>query len=759
MATPAFRPLTPSRTLGTSARIIRQSQAFRKPFNKKLGWYSGLVFAVVFAVLNLLHGNLFGQVDVLGFETYQSASNLWHHAFIGNGPAGAKVDSVYNPVQFLLYLIGSVLSIPLPVLVVLQAFGLTFLLGYQFARYLVDRAQNWVIGLAVIVSTIIFVNGDFVHSVNVASHQAWFGLIFLSMMVEMAVDVRRQTVRSRIFVLVGLASVCHPLGFLLVLPVLYLYYNRSPKGANQNALNLIFTYGLGIAIGYQVLRLIYFGTLGFFDPIINFQWQLSVHGFHYLIGGCIKTLLQFEDASGLWCLVLLVLALFVERQPGLGLLGLSIVTSVIVMSLAAFILPMQANTASNFVWMTPLMAVVPAYFVMNPLPHFIPSWNTRLFITALTVVMIAGVTWTSKAHNLVVVPNAQEPLERAIAQLGINMPVVYGVMPTMKPNPDITWASNGRIDRLLTPNPGAYLEWFFECVAPDVLLLSRTDPKHQSLKQDARFGLTYMLFSQGGAEIPDVYLRKEMQQKGEEYQLLKRLENALDKSSDLQIELPRLVKQEKKRLEGQGGVYHLQPLVRSLTKLAVRLEWVDCLEDIGNIMAETEGGALNRMLVTASYTARFDVELVDELTRYYFVSNFTQGNARQMQLLLDSPDPVSTLPNSPGFQDGKIKVYLNRNSMVVYLPNASNVDTLSPFFVKINQFVGQQHDGKVLFDMPSFKISDQLNLLGPSDGYASFALPGQGNVSTIEIGQRNSNHAIIWTTSFSVNHVRNRDAF
>jgi hypothetical protein len=184
------------------------------------------------------------------------------------------------------------------------------------------------------------------------------------------------------------------------------------------------------------------------------------------------------------------------------------------------------------------------------------------------------------------------------------------------------------------------------------------------------------------------------------------------------------------------------------------LEWTNTLEEVGNIMGQTEGGYLNKLLVTASYSARFEVELADEITRYFFINNFTPVPADQRTKMTSVLDPVACLPNAPGFQDGRIKLYLNRNNLMVYLPNAHKVDTLSPFFVKMSN-----SKLRVVRTLPEVTISDHLVLLGPADGYASFILPGNADISTLEIGQRSASNMTMWSTNFSLERLRNRDNF
>lgn len=756
MVAPAYKPLSASRSLGTSARILRHSQAFRRPFNKQLGYISAAIFTVLFLASALLHGYSFGAPDEYALDSIRAAANYWHFAFIGDGPGAARADVVYNPVQFLLFFISSMVHLPPRVLLILQALAAPALLGYLFARMLADRAKSWVIGLAAVVGGCIFINADFTLAVASGSPFVWLAVSFTALCILMALDIKTKVVNPALVWVALLVALSHSLALFVLVPTLVFYYKRMPKVGQEKKLRLVWIYSLSAALVWLLIRLVYFGTLGFFDPIINFQWQVSVHGFSAFIGGITQALYQMEDAGGLAGLVLLVLALFVERQHSLGFLGLTLLTASIMQGLQAIFIPTQAGYVSTFVWLTPLYFMVPAFFIMNPLPQFLQSWNTRLFIASLMTVMIASMTWPTKAKQYDYYPELAGAVDKAVASLGIEHPIVYGDLPDPTAYNQTTWASRERISPALRQSPGVLAEWFFEIAAPDIVIRQFRFGVDSLLLSDARFEKNYALHGMAGRHSA-VYVRRDIAERGEEFQLYQRLLTAtLSESASTTV--PQVVTQELRRLEQMGGTYHLLPLVRSLQRLVPQLDWTSTLHEVGDIMAQTEGGFLNKILVTASYSGRFTVELVDEITRYYFISNFTASNLEQRQKLTTVLDPVACLPNAPGFQDGRIKVYLNRNSLMVYLPNAHEVDTLAPFFIKMNR---QLPEGtmKLVRAVSDLNITDNLVLLSSRDGYASFMIPGNIEVSSLEIGQRSADNRIMWSTNFSLDRLRNRDNF
>lgn len=711
---------------------------------------SGGIFVLLFVVLSFAHGFSIGAADDYALDAIRGAANWWHYAFIGDGPGGSRADVVYNPAQFILYVFTAILHLPAKVTIVIQALGVSFGLGYYFARLLADRAQNWVASLSVVVGLFIFLNADFTLSVASGSFLAVQALIFTALVIECAIDIKVRTVRPKLLWLGVLAALSSNLALFMLLPLFYFYFKRIPLSGNEKKVNLQFSYSLGAAALYLVVRLIYFGTLGFFDPIINFQWQISVHGFGALVAGITQALYQMEDAGGLVGLVLLILALFVERQPNLGFMGLALVAMSTIQGLYAVFMPVQEGYVTSFSWLTPLYYVVPAIFIMNPLQQFREGWNTRLFITGLTALIIATMTWPSKAKQYTENPDLAPELESVLSSLDIPTPTVYGNLPDPTGHWGVNWASRQRVTPALRKSPAALAEWFFEIAAPEVVIKDLRFPVDSAVLTDARFSTYYTLVSKG---VPAIYVRKEIKDKGEEYQLYWRLKKALDGSNPGNV-VPQLVAQEVRAVQMLGGTYHLLPLVRCLQKLVPELEWTNTLEEVGNVMGQTEGGYLNKLLVTASYSARFEVELADEITRYFFINNFTPVPADQRIKMTSVLDPVACLPNAPGFQDGRIKLYLNRNNLMVYLPNAHNVDTLSPFFVKMSN-----SKLRVVRTLPEVTISDHLVLLGPADGYASFILPGNADISTLEIGQRSASNMTMWSTNFSLERLRNRDNF
>jgi hypothetical protein len=301
------------------------------------------------------------------------------------------------------------------------------------------------------------------------------------------------------------------------------------------------------------------------------------------------------------------------------------------------------------------------------------------------------------------------------------------------------------------------LDWFFEVAAPDILILRPEED--EQIRLDTRFRTQYSLFKKGSVDVPSIFLRTELLNKGEEYQLIKRIESVVDNEVEPSMVIPKIVKQEQQRFDAQGGVYHIQPLVRCFVRLATKLEWANCLREPANLISEAEGSPLAKMLITASYTSRFEAEIINELTRHYFVAGFSPNLTSAESVRKAKTDPIAALPKAPGFQDGKIKVFVTRNSLVVYLPNAGKVDTMSTFFLTVNQFSGKGRQEKIYREYASFKISDNLVLLGPNDGYASFALAGQSNISSVDFGQKDKNNQKIWSSTFSINRVRRKDSF
>lgn len=756
MVTSPYKPASPAHAAGTSARLIRQSQAFRVPFNKQTGYISAAIFVGVYLLMTVLHGFSFGVPDRLGYQIWLGASSFWHQAYIGEGIGGARIDVLYNPGQFLLYLFAAVAKVPIAPVLIIQSIGLVSLLGYHFARFVADRARNWIFGLAGITAVLLFLNGDFTLSVTAGNQYGIAGLLVALAAINMAVSIRAGIPDRSLTFYAVMAILSHSLGLFIAFPLVLFYTSRIERSGNEKVLNFLLTYVFAAITLFVGFRLIYFGTLGFFDPIINFQWQVSVHGLTYIWGGITRAFFQLQDSNGLLLVLLLMMALLVERMPSLGYLGLLVVTLVVFQGLVAIVLPMPSGDVSHFTWLVPLLTLVPAYFAINPLPHFIPTWKTRLFIMTLGAVMFCSLSFNAKSEQVKLYPELADPLDQALKKLDVTHPVVYGFLPKASGYHYLRPLSYCRIHKELEGSPGVFLNWFFEVASPDAIILDLRTPLHSQIYHDARFEGSYQLLHKQNDQLL-IYGRRDQLAKGEEYAIQKRLEEIIANGQDTKAQIPAIIQQEKLRFERLGGVYRLQPLVRVIQRLATELDFYSSLEEIADIVSQTSGGDLNRMLITASHTARFDFELVNEITRYYFASNFTQAHQDQISLLANGSEPISILPNAPGFQEGRIKLYINRYSMIVYLPNASSVDQLDPFFVRYISNEAGKH--QVVQSWDDYRVSDHLILLGPNDGYASFAIPADSQINSVEIGQKSEVEAHNWSTSFSINRVRSRDNF